>query len=111
MTCRVAVQARQQLLHFELMADVERRRRLVEQQQLGILRQRAGDHDALLFAAAERVEQTRGERRRPGGLEGPLRHGEVFRAFERERAEVGKRPINTISRTLKSNGACVSCGT
>ena len=51
--------AREQLLHFELMAEVERRRRLVEQQQLGRLRQRAGDDDALLFAAAQRARTAR----------------------------------------------------
>jgi hypothetical protein len=45
----VAVQPLQQLLHFELVADVERRRGLVEEQQFGILGERAGDHDALLF--------------------------------------------------------------
>ncbi len=37
----------QQRRHLELVAEVERRGRLVEQQHVGALRQRAGDHHAL----------------------------------------------------------------
>ena len=86
----LGVQLLQQHLHFELVADVERRRRLVEQQQLCALRQRAGDHDALFFAAAERAERAVLERRGAGGGERPARDGQILGTFERERAEMGK---------------------
>jgi hypothetical protein len=50
------IQSRQQQLHVELVAEIERSRRLVQQQQFGALRQRAGDDDPLLLAAAQRRE-------------------------------------------------------
>ena len=86
----VGVQAAQQRLHFDLVADVERCGRLVEQQQLRALRQRAGNHDALPFAAAERAERASFERRGAGRVERAPGDGEILRPFERERAEVRK---------------------
>ena len=65
----LAVQAQQQVVHVELVPDIQRRRGLVQQQQLGLLREGARDHDALLLAAAERREEPRLERRRAGGFE------------------------------------------
>ena len=50
----VAVQAREQRRDLELKAEVQRGGRLVEQQHVRRLSQRAGDHDALFLAAAER---------------------------------------------------------
>ena len=69
-------------------ADVERRGRLVEQQDLGLLREGARDHDALLLAAGERGEAPafqRGGARRGEGLP---RERHVARPFELERAEM-----------------------
>jgi hypothetical protein len=45
----------EQLQHLLLHRDVERRDRLVGDQQLGLQRQRAGDADALALAAGELV--------------------------------------------------------
>src|SRR5581483_8615424 len=44
-----------------LAADVERGRRLVEQQQRRLLRERAREHGPLPLAARERAERPRGE--------------------------------------------------
>ena len=108
----VAIQRGEQQLHVELIAEVERRRRLVEQQQLGALRQRAGDDDALLLAAAERGERARFERRRAGRVRAPAaRSRDPAGPSSAKAPRCGKRPISTMSSTVKSNGACVSCGT
>src|SRR5438552_6702085 len=52
----LAIEAREQRGDLDLVAEVERRGRLVEQQRVGGLRQRARDHDAMFFAAAERAK-------------------------------------------------------
>ena len=51
-----AIEVGEQLRDLELRAEIERRGRLVEQQHVGGLGQRRGDHHALLLAAAERGE-------------------------------------------------------
>src|ERR1700678_774906 len=43
------------------MAHIEERGRLVEQEQARLLRQRAGDGDAALLAAAQRIDRSAGE--------------------------------------------------
>ena len=53
------VEPAEQVRNFELVAHVERSRGLVEQQDVGLLRQRAGDDDALLLAARQRGELRR----------------------------------------------------
>ena len=70
----VRAQRRHELEHLLLRADVERARRLVQEEQRGVLRDRAREHGALALAAAQRaeppVEQVRavepGERRAGG---------------------------------------------
>ena len=70
----VRAQRGHQLEHLLLRADVERARRLVQEEQGGVLRDRAREHGALALAAAQRaeppVEQVRpveaGERRARG---------------------------------------------
>ena len=52
---------RDELEHVLLVPDVERTRRLVEQQQLGALRERAREHGALQLAARERGQRAPGE--------------------------------------------------
>ncbi len=78
----------------------------------GRLRQRAGDDDALLFAAAQRRERPFFELRRPGRRERVrARCPGRRRPRARTAPRCGYRPISTMSSTLKSNVACVSCGT
>ena len=73
----------------ELVAEIERRRRLVEQQDVRLLGERAGNDDALLLAARERGETAALQGERAGGRERLARDGQVARALELERAEVG----------------------
>ena len=82
------IEAREQRRHLELVPDVERRGRLVQQEQIGTLRERARDDDALFFAAAERAERARFERQGAGGFERPPRDRKVLRPLERERAQM-----------------------
>ena len=84
----LAIQPCEQRGDVELVAEIERRRRLVEQQDLGLLGERAGDDDALLLAARERGEAAALEGERAGGRERLARDGHVARALEFERAEV-----------------------
>ncbi len=49
----LGLEARDEIEHLGLDGRVEARRRLVEDQQLGLLRERHRDHDALLHAAGE----------------------------------------------------------
>ena len=68
----LAIEPRQQRRHLELIAEIERGRRLVEQQHVRRLRQRARDDDALLLTAAERhVRAVRQMRRAGGGQRAP----------------------------------------
>ena len=106
------VQRRQQRGDVELIAQIERRGRLVEQQDVGRLRQRRGDDDALLLAAAERVE-----RARLAGERCPWRRAPRARWRNRagpstsNRPRCGWRPISTISSAVYSKASSVSCGT
>ena len=103
----------QQLRDLELIPGIERRRRLVEQQHVGLLRQRGRDDDALLLAAAERRE-----RARPRTPDVPVAASasramlEVGRAFDRERArDAGSGPsAPSRARCSRTPDAC-SCGT
>lgn len=52
---RLALQIAQQLQHLHAQRHIQRRRRLIGQQQLGARCQRHGDHGALALAAAELV--------------------------------------------------------
>ncbi len=88
----VPVETREQPRHFELIAEVERRRRLVEQESPGRLRERARDDHALLLAAAERHVVARAEVRGPGGVERFMRGLEVRGPFELEHAEMRVAP-------------------
>src|SRR5204862_5699977 len=72
----------------QLESEIERRGRLVEQQYVGRLRERAGDHDPLLLAAAQRGEGARFERARAGGGERVARDREIAGTLELERAEM-----------------------
>src|SRR5438034_322220 len=84
--------ARASEIDLELMTDVERGGRLVEQQDLRALRQRAGDDDALLLAAAERVEGAALEAVGARRFERLPGDGEIGRSFQRKRPEMRKAP-------------------
>ena len=68
------VELGEQVEHLDLVGDVEVRRRLVEQQQVGLLGEGHRDPHALALAAGELVDQPVGEVEGVGQLEG-LRHG------------------------------------
>ena len=84
----ILVEPQQQRRHLQLVAEVERRGRLVEQQQRGRLRQRRGNHDALLLAAAQLVKRAIGQVRRAGGGQRLARNADVVGPFDGEHAEV-----------------------
>src|SRR5690606_41151081 len=73
----VAVQVGQQVEDLDLVAGVEERGGLVEQEQVGLLGQRHGDPDALPLAAGELVDGPVGQVRRAGGLQGGRHRGVV----------------------------------
>ena len=88
----LAIQTGQQRGDFELISEVERCGRLVEQQDLGRLREGAGDDDALFLAAAQRHVAAIGQMCRACRLERLSRDGEVRGPFELKRAEVRMAP-------------------
>lgn len=55
-----------------LMVDVEAGGRLVEQEGIRVLTERAGDDDALALAAAHRVDRSVGEARDVGAFHRPV---------------------------------------
>ena len=81
----------EELERLLLMPDVERGGRLVEEDDLRLLRERARDDDALLLTAGERPEAAVGEREEVEPRERARRRVAVARALLRERAEV-RRP-------------------
>src|SRR3954468_2055336 len=83
-----AVQPSQQRDDLELIGQIEGRGRLVEQQRLCGLRQCAGDHDALFFAAAQGRERARLEPAGAGGGQRLACDREIAGPFELERAQV-----------------------
>ena len=89
----LAIEPAEQGGDVELVAEIERRRRLVEQQDVRLLGQRAGDDDALLLAAGERGETAALEGERcPVAASASRAIGHVARALEFEGAEVGVAP-------------------
>ena len=66
-----------QLEHLLLGADVERARRLVEEQQPRVLGDRAGENGTLPLAAAQRAEAAVDEMRRVEPCERRARRGDV----------------------------------
>ena len=77
-----------ELEHVLLVADVECARRLVEQQQLRALRERAGEHGALQLAARERGQRAPGELHQVEALEHLGDDRVIARALAAERAGV-----------------------
>ena len=74
---RSLVQPREQRRDLELVAEVQRGGRLVEQHHVGGLRQRARDDDALLLAAAQRGERAALEGKRARRRQRLARDGDV----------------------------------
>ena len=75
-----SLRSREQVEHLDLVGDVEVRRRLVEQQQVGPLGQRHRDPDPLPLAAGELVDDPLGEVEGAGQLERLGHGGLVLRA-------------------------------
>ena len=81
----LAIEPSEQRRDFELIAEIERGGRFVEQEDVWRLRQRAGDDDALLFAAAQRHVRAMGEVRGARGGHRIACDGEVVGSFELKR--------------------------
>src|SRR5947207_3948137 len=88
----LAIQTGQQRGDFELISEVERCGRFVEQQDLGRLREGAGDDDALFLAAAQRHVAAIAQMCCACRLERLSRDVEVSGPFELKRAEVRMAP-------------------
>ena len=73
---------------LELISEIERCRRLVEQQHFGRLRKRAGNDDALFFTAAERHVRALGEVSVPVAASDSRAMREIGRPFQLKRAEM-----------------------
>ena len=84
----LVVEPRQQRRNLQLKPEIERNRRLVEQQDAGRLRQRAGDDHPLFLAAAQRGKPACFERRRAGGRKRLARDPQVVDSFDFEPAEM-----------------------
>ncbi len=56
-------ESREKAVHRELMLQIKKGRRLVEQQRFRLLRQRGGEKHALAFASGERAKISPGEDR------------------------------------------------
>ena len=86
-------QAPDQVQHLRRLGDAERRRRLVEQHDLGLAEQRAGDRDLLALAAGERADLAAqaGDRHRQVGeqLARPVLHPRLVE-LARDRAGPGR---------------------
>ena len=63
-----AVEVGQKIQHLDLVADVEKGGGFVEQQDIGLLRQRHGDPDALALPAGQFVDRALGQIRGAGRL-------------------------------------------
>ena len=81
-----AVEPPEQRRDFELIPQIERSGRLVQQQQIGCLCERAGNHDALLLAAAQRRERPAFEGGRAGRRERLACDRQIRGALELERS-------------------------
>ena len=102
----ILVEPAQQRRHLELVAEIERRRRLVEQEKAWVagapqgrrspaacdLPQCRRDHDALLLAAAQRCEQPVLQVQRAGRRQRLLDHRDIGGPFDLERAEMRVAP-------------------
>ncbi|MND65648.1 hypothetical protein D3C80_570260 [compost metagenome] len=64
------VEISQKVQHFDLMADIQKGRGLVQQQYVGLLGKRHGDPDALPLAARQFIHRPLGKVHRIGGDEG-----------------------------------------
>ncbi len=84
----LARQLAQAIEELDLVAQVEEARRLVEQEERRLLRQRAREEDALPLAARERADGAVGEGAGAGALERGAGDGEVALRLEGDPAEV-----------------------
>jgi len=108
----LGVELREERGDLELVGEVERRGRFVEQEisrfrfrafafrlMAGLrveLRERRRDHDALLLAAAERRERPVLQRERAGGRERLVHDRDVARPFDLERCQRLRQPAGRL---------------
>ena len=85
-------QSRQQLEDVDLMVDVEVRRRLIQQQDVRVLGQRARDVDPLLLAARQVGHEAPGQVGRVRRTETVVNHGPVASTLPLPTAQVGRAP-------------------
>ena len=90
----LGAQAREQVQHLGLHRGVERRGRLVEQQDLGLEHQRPGDGDALALAAGELVGVAEAEARVEADVGQRLQHAGVAAADAVDRERLGERRVD-----------------
>src|SRR6516225_6851678 len=85
----IAVELGQQTRNLELKPKVQRRRWLVEQEDVRGLSERAGDDDALFFPAAQGRKIAIGNRNGAGGSHGVTRGAQIVGSFQLEYSEMG----------------------
>jgi hypothetical protein len=105
-----AVEVDEQVEHLDLVGDVEVGGRLVEQEHVGVLRERHGDPDPLALAARQLVDPSSGELEAARHLEGAGDGALVVRGPRAEPALVGERPRPTRSATEMPSGAVGGLG-
>ena len=94
------------------MFEIERGRRFIEQEQLRLLRQCAGEDHHLALAAGETGEGAVGEvRRRMAASSASMAFCESCAASNRNGVAYGVRPLITISIAGNGNAVVVDCGT
>ena len=108
---RVEPQRVDQLERLLLPPDIERARRLVEQEQVRLLGKRPGEHSALALAAGQRVELAVGELDQIEPRERRLGGRAVVPALAPAYETYGVRPSRTYSRTVIPAGISGICGT
>lgn len=86
----VAAPLRDSVVDRAATGEVEERGRFVENEKVGVLRERCGEKNAASFPAAEGVEASVGELERVDAFERFVGDGAILRAQEREGAKMGK---------------------
>ncbi len=95
---RLAAKEVEQLERLLLMADVERGRRLVEEHDASLLRERPRDDDALPLAARERAEAAVAVREKVEPLERARRDLAIATALLRQAAQMRRSPHEDVFR-------------
>ena len=106
----VLVQLGAEVEHLDLVGDVEERRRLVEQQDRRLLRERHRQPDALALAAGQLVDDPLGQVVRVAVERAPARRARPRATTGAAAAGAGSGPRATRSATVMPSGAIGVCG-